>query len=194
MLERSASVWPVNTAIAFLGKHLSYRELLREVERFSAVLASLGVGKGDRVGLLLPNCPQYVIAYYATVRLGAVIVGNNPLYTRRELSHQLADAGIKVMVVLDQLYPAFAETQNEIAVSHVIVTKLTDYLPLPLNLLAPLKFRREAKHEGKPWPPVPKDALVKWWSSLMKGAGATPPVADVSPASETAGLVYTGGT
>src|SRR3954467_3370959 len=125
MLERSASVWPDNTAIAFLGKHLSYRELLREAERFSAVLASLGIGKGDRVGLLLPNCPQYVIAYYATVRLGAVIVGNNPLYTRRELSHQLADAGITVMVVLDQLYPEFAETQKEIKVSDVVVTKLT---------------------------------------------------------------------
>ncbi|HEY2803033.1 MAG TPA: AMP-binding protein, partial [Actinomycetota bacterium] len=146
MLERSASVWPENTAIAFLGKHLTYRELLREVERFSAVLASLGVGRGDRVGLLLPNSPQYVIAYYATVRLGAVIVGNNPLYTRRELSHQLADAGIKVMVVLDQLYPAFAETREEVAVPQVVVTKLTHYLPFPLNRLAPLKFRREAKH------------------------------------------------
>src|SRR3954464_13990794 len=194
MLERSASVWPDNVAIAFLGKHLTYRELLREVERFSAVLASLGVSRGDRVGVLLPNCPQYVIAYYATMRLGAVIVGNNPLYTRRELSHQLADAGIKVMVVLDQLYPAFAETQKEIAVSHVIATKLTDYLPFPLNLLAPLKFRREAKHEGKPWPPVPKDARLKWWSSLMKSAGAPQPVAEIDAASETAGLVYTGGT
>jgi long-chain acyl-CoA synthetase len=194
MLERSASVWPDNTAIAFLGKHLSYRELLREAERFSAVLASLGVGKGDRVGLLLPNCPQYVIAYYAAVRLGAVIVGNNPLYTRRELSHQLADAGIKVMVVLDQLYPGFAETQNEVKVSSVIVTKLTDYLPFPSNVLAPLKFRREARHEGKVWPPVPSGAPVKWWASLMKEAGAAPPLPEIDPAHDTAGLVYTGGT
>src|SRR3954468_10993924 len=194
MLERSASVWPDNVAIAFLGKHLTYRELLREVERFSAVLASLGVSRVDRVGLLLPNCPQYVIAYYAAVRLGAVIVGNNPLYTRRELSHQLADAGIKVMVVLDQLYPAFAETQNDVKVSSVIVTKLTDYLPFPLNVLAPLKFRREARHEGKPWPPVPSGARVKWWASLMKEAGAAPPPAEIDPARDTAGLVYTGGT
>ncbi|MFL5767198.1 MAG: long-chain-fatty-acid--CoA ligase [Actinomycetota bacterium] len=194
MLERSASVWPDNVAIAFLGKHLTYRELLREVERFSAVLASLGVSRGDRVGLLLPNCPQYVIAYYATVRLGAVIVGNNPLYTRRELSHQLADAGITVMVVLDQLYPEFAETQKEIKVSDVVVTKLTDYLPFPLDRLAPLKFRRDARREGKPWPPVPSDAPVKSWSSLMKDAGAPPPVAEVDATNDTAGLVYTGGT
>jgi long-chain acyl-CoA synthetase len=194
MLERSASAWPENTAIAFLGKHLSYRDLLRDVERFSAVLASIGVRRGDRVGLLLPNSPQYVIAYYATLRLGAVVVGNNPLYTKRELSHQLADAGIKVMVVLDQLYPAFAETQKEIAVTSVIVTKLTDYLPFPLDLLAPVKFKREAKHEGKPWPPVPKSARVKWWAPLMKGAGLPPPAAEVDAAAETAGLVYTGGT
>jgi len=194
MLERSASVWPDNTAIAFLGKHLTYRELLHEAERFSAVLTSLGVSRGDRVGLLLPNSPQYVIAYYATVRIGAVVVGNNPLYTKRELSHQLADAGIKVMVVLDQLYPSFTETQQEISVSRVIVTKLTDYLPFPLNLLAPLKFRREARHEGKPWPPIPKEARVEWWGSLMKSAGTPPPVAEVDAASETAGLVYTGGT
>jgi long-chain acyl-CoA synthetase len=194
MLERSASVWPDNTAIAFLGKHLSYRELLHEVERFSAVLASLGVGRGDRVGLLLPNCPQYVIAYYATARLGAVIVGNNPLYTKRELSHQLADAGIKVIVVLDQLYPAFAETRKEIAVSSVIVTKLTDYLPFPLNLLAPLKFRRDARKEGHPWPPVPSGAPVKWWAPLMKSSGAAPPAAEIDPSRDTAGLVYTGGT
>ena len=194
MLERSASVWPENTAIAFLGKHLTYRELLHEAERFSAVLTSLGVSRGDRVGLLLPNSPQYVIAYYAAVRIGAVVVGNNPLYTKRELSHQLADAGIKVMVVLDQLYPAFAETQKEISVSSVIVTKLTDHLPFPLNYLAPLKFRREARKEGHPWPPVPKDARVEWWSSLMKSARTPPPVAEVDAASETAGLVYTGGT
>ncbi|MDP9242925.1 MAG: AMP-binding protein, partial [Actinomycetota bacterium] len=194
MLERSASKFPDKPAIAFLGKHLSYRELLRDVERFSAVLASLGVSRGDRVGLLLPNSPQYVIAYYATVRLGAVVVGNNPLYTRRELSHQLADAGVKVMVVLDQLYPAFAETQKEMSVSKVIVTKLTDYLPFPLNVLAPLKFRREAKHEGKPWPPVPTTARVKWWGALMKGAGSLPLAAGADAAGDTAGLIYTGGT
>ncbi|MFL5737878.1 MAG: long-chain-fatty-acid--CoA ligase [Actinomycetota bacterium] len=193
MLERSASVWPENTAIAFLGKHLSYRELLRDVERFSAVLALLGVGRDDRVGLLLPNCPQYVIAYYATVRLGAVVVGNNPLYTKRELSHQLADAGIKVMVVLDQLYPAFAETQQE-TVASVIATKLTDYLPFPLNLLAPLKFRRDAREEGHPWPAVPSEAPVKWWAPLMKGAGTPPRAPDIDPSRDTAGLVYTGGT
>jgi long-chain acyl-CoA synthetase len=79
LLADAAAGFPDSTAIAFLGKHLSYRELLREVERFSSVLAGLGVQRGDRVGLLLPNSPQYVIAWYACQRLGAVVVGNNPL-------------------------------------------------------------------------------------------------------------------
>ena len=82
-------------AIAFFGAHLTLRELLDQVERFSAVLAGLGVKQGDRVGLLLPNCPQYVIAWYACQRLGAIAVGNNPLYTQREMEHQIKDAGTK---------------------------------------------------------------------------------------------------
>src|SRR5205823_2921860 len=104
LLEESAKRFPDRPAIAWFGRHITYKELLRETERFSALLAKLGVEPGDRVGLVLPNCPQYVIAYYATVRLGAVIVGNNPLYTHRELAHQLNDAGCDVVVVLDQLY------------------------------------------------------------------------------------------
>src|SRR5436853_2641970 len=133
MLERSAAVFPDNSAIAFLGKHLSYRELLHEMERFSAVLASLGVGRGDRVGLLLPNCPQYVIAYYATVRLGAVVVGNNPLYTRREQAHQLKDAGIEVLVALAQLYPSIEPIRDEVRSREVVVTSVTDYMRLPVT-------------------------------------------------------------
>lgn len=194
MLEGAAARHPDRPAIAFFGKHVSYADLLREVERFSAVLAGLGVKKGDRVGLLLPNCPQYVIAFYATVRLGAIVVGNNPLYTKRELAHQLKDAGIKVVVVLDQLYPSFDAVREQVGFRQVIVTKLTDYMRFPLNLLAPLKFRRDAKHEGKPWPPVPKDADVKWWTGVMRSAGPTPPPVEIDSSTDPAGFIYTGGT
>ncbi|HEV2950609.1 MAG TPA: long-chain fatty acid--CoA ligase, partial [Actinomycetota bacterium] len=194
LLADSAAGFPESTAIAFLGKHMNYRELLQEVERFSAVLAGLGVKRGDRVGLLLPNSPQYVIAWYACQRLGAVAVGNNPLYTRRELAHQIKDHSPGVMVVLDQLYPAWSSVQGEVPVREVIVTKLTDYMRFPLNLLAPIKFRKDAKHEGKPWPPVPSDARVRWWKESMSTAGSPPPVAEVDAEHDTATLVYTGGT
>jgi long-chain acyl-CoA synthetase len=194
LLADSAAGFPGSTAIAFLGKHLSYRELLHEVERFSAVLAGLGVQRGDRVGLLLPNSPQYVIAWYACQRLGAVAVGNNPLYTQRELAHQIKDFSPSVMVVLDQLYPAWAAVAHEAPVREVIVTELTDYMRFPLNLLAPIKFKKDAKHEGKPWPPVPPDAKVRWWKDAVGAAGAPPPVADVDAENDVATLVYTGGT
>jgi long-chain acyl-CoA synthetase len=82
MLERSAQRFPDRPAIAWFGRKLSYAETLRETERCSAMLAALGVGAGDRVALEMPNCPQYVMAYYAITRLGAVVVGNNPLYTK----------------------------------------------------------------------------------------------------------------
>ena len=194
LLADSASGFPESTAIAFLGKHLNYRQLLHEVERFSSVLAGLGVRRGDRVGLLLPNSPQYVIAWYACQRLGAIAVGNNPLYTQRELAHQIKDFAPQVMVVLDQLYPAWAVVQHEAPVREVIVTKLTDYMRFPLNLLAPIKFRKDAKHEGKPWPPVPSDAHVRWWRRSMGSAGPPPPVAEVDAENDPATFVYTGGT
>ncbi|HET9671782.1 MAG TPA: long-chain fatty acid--CoA ligase [Actinomycetota bacterium] len=194
LLADSAAGFPASTAIAFLGKHLTYRQLLQEVERFSAVLLGLGVKRGDRVGLLLPNSPQYVIAWYACQRLGAVAVGNNPLYTQRELAHQIKDFAPQVMVVLDQLYPSWEAVAEEAQVREVVVTKLTDYMRFPLNLLAPIKFRKDAKHEGKPWPPVPAGADVRWWKEAMDSAGPPPPVAAIDPETDPACFVYTGGT
>jgi long-chain acyl-CoA synthetase len=195
ILESSARRFPDAPAIAWFGKHLSYAELLREAEKFSAVLARLGVKKGERVGLVLPNCPQYVIAYFATIRLGGIIVGNNPLYTQRELSHQLKDAGVDVVVVLDQLYRNLEAVRAEVTPKEVIVCGLEDYMSFPKNLLAPiLVFRRNARKEGHPWPPVPPGAPVRWWKDLMKSAGPTPPVAEVDAKSDPAGFIYTGGT
>ncbi|MFN8234471.1 MAG: AMP-binding protein, partial [Actinomycetota bacterium] len=194
LLADAAAEFPDRPAIAFLGKHISYRALLEQVERFSGVLAGLGVRKGDRVGLLLPNSPQYVIAWYAAVRLGAIAVGNNPLYTQRELSHQVKDFEPAVMVVLDQLYPSWAAIAPDVGVEHVIVTKITDHMRFPLNVLAPLRFKREAKHEGKPWPPVPPGAPVRWWKDAMAKVGAVPPVAQVDAANDAAAFIYTGGT
>jgi long-chain acyl-CoA synthetase len=195
LLDESAQRFGDRPAIAWFGRHISYRELLRETERFSAVLASLGVKQGDRVGLILPNCPQYVIAYYATVRLGAVIVGNNPLYTQRELAHQLNDAGCDVVVVLDQLFASLKSIEHEFRPREVVVTGLEDYMPFPKNVLAPLLvFRKQARKEGRPWPPVPKGESVGRWKQLMSNVGAIPPVAAVHAKEEPAGFIYTGGT
>lgn len=177
-----------------LSKTLSYRQLLREVQTFSGALASLGIRRGDRVGLVLPNCPQYVIGYYATLRLGAVVVGNNPLYTERELAHQLRDAGVEICVVIEQLYPKVAAVRDETGLREVVVTKVTDYMPFPLNVLAPIKLKKEARHTGEPWPPVPAGAKVRRWKELMAGSYPATPPAEVDARKDLAGLIYTGGT
>jgi long-chain acyl-CoA synthetase len=200
LLEESAARYPHSPAVAFwlpgapMGKTLSYAQLVKQVDQFARVLVSLGVQRGDRVGLVLPNCPQYVIAYYATLRIGGIVVGNNPLYTERELSHQLKDAGIEVCVTLDQLYPKVAQVQDEVGLREVVVSAVTDYVRFPLNWLVPMKLKKEARHHGDPWPPVPSGAKVRWWRELMAGSYPAGPVADVDPTTDLAGLIYTGGT
>ncbi|MGH2684685.1 MAG: AMP-binding protein, partial [Actinomycetota bacterium] len=198
LLERSAQRFPNATAVAFpvapMAKRLTYRQLVAEAEQFARALVSLGVKKGDRVGLLLPNCPQFVVGWYACQRLGAVAVGNNPLYTQRELAHQLSDAGVEVLVSLDLLYPLAAAVKDQAGVKTIVVTKIGDYLGFPINKLAPLKQKKEAQHEGRPWPPVPADADVTQWSDLMKGRYQDLPPLQVDPKEDVAALVYTGGT
>ena len=169
MLEASARTHPEATALAWFGRKISYAALLQEVERCSAALAGMGVGKGDRVALIMPNCPQYVIAFYATARLGAIVVGNNPLYTTREMEHQLRDCAPSVVVVLDLLYSDFADVFETVGHQHVVVARLNDYMPFPKKQLAPaLKFKKVQREQGKPWPPVPKDAPVTWWEAMAR--------------------------
>ena len=99
-----------------------------------------------------------------------------------------------MMVALDQLYPT-SRRSAEAGFTEVVVTKLTDYMKFPLNLLAPIKFRKDQKEEGKPWPPVPKDAKVRRWRDLMAKAGPLPPVAEVDSDDMTPpAFIYTGGT
>ncbi|HZA26514.1 MAG TPA: long-chain fatty acid--CoA ligase [Actinomycetota bacterium] len=198
LLDESAARFPDHPAVVFpvapMAKRLTYAQLLAEAEQLSRALASMGVRKGDRVGFVLPNCPQYVIAFYACQRLGAVVVGCNPLYTQRELSHQLQDAGIHIAIVLDVLYPLVSAVRAEVGLDRVIVTKVGDYLRFPINRLAPLKQKREAKHEGHPWPPVPSGAEVVWWTDLMGQTYSDVPVAPVDAIEDVAALLYTGGT
>jgi long-chain acyl-CoA synthetase len=195
MLERSARRFPDRPAIAWFGRKLSYAETLRQTERCSAMLGAIGVRAGDRVALVMPNCPQYVMAYYGITRLGAVVVGNNPLYTKREMELQLRDSGAQVVIVLDLLYSDFADVFASVGIPHVVVARLGDYMSFPKKQLAPiLKFRKNQKAQGKPWPPVPSGAPVKWWHQVIASAGPAPAPASVDPEREAAGFIYTGGT
>jgi long-chain acyl-CoA synthetase len=188
LLEASAQKYPDKVALDFLGHTLKYKDLWKQVLEFAGALQAGGVKPGDRVALMLPNSPQFVIAFFGTLAAGAICVNVNPLYTPRELRHQLLDSGAQTLVILDLFWPRYAEIEAEVPVRQVFTTGLQDYMPFPKNLLYPVKMRRE-----KRWvklPPHPKR------SDFKKALKACTPADQPHPAKpdEVALLQYTGGT
>ena len=120
------------------------------------MLAGLGVAKGDRVGLILPELPRVRDRVVRVQRIGAIAVGNNPLYTERELEHQIKDSGARVMVVLDQVYARFGQIRDAAGVQEVIAVRLNHYMPAPIKWLAPLEVqvRREEARDPAPVHPA----------------------------------------
>jgi long-chain acyl-CoA synthetase len=135
LLEESARQNPQTPCTIFKGAKITYAEMNQLTDRLAAGLASLGVKKGDRVGLFMPNTPQFVMAYFAILKLGAVVVAINPLYTARELEHQVNDAGIELMLVMSNFYRTIKKTQPKTKIRKVIVTNLKETLPPVLSFL-----------------------------------------------------------
>ena len=194
LLDDAAAAHPTATALVFLGSRITYRELKDQVDSFAAVLARLGVTKGDRVALVLPNCPQNVIALYATLRLGGIVVENNPLYTEAEMVHQLTDCGAKVVVCLDKTFETVQAVRDRTAIEHVIVTSIADYLPRSAQLKLRLPVAKAKRMRRELTAPVPKGANVKQFMTLLRSAGMPARQAPVDPAADLALLQYTGGT
>lgn len=141
LLDNAAKRYPNQAAFVYYGNRITYAQFSNQANRFAIELQRLGVQKGDRVAIALPNIPQFPIAFYGTLRAGAVAVPTNPLYTEREMQHQLADSGAKVLVVLDMYYPIIRNVRNQTALEHVIVTSPADFLPPLLQKLYPLSQR-----------------------------------------------------
>lgn len=142
-LRDSARRFPDRIAIRFMNSALRYSDLDQQVDRFASALVRFGVERGDRVAIQLPNLPQAVIAFFGTLRAGAVAVMTNPLYTPREIRHQWIDAGCKVAVTTDFLFAGRIDgIRNDLPVREWIIASIPEYLRFPLNLLAPLKLRR----------------------------------------------------
>jgi long-chain acyl-CoA synthetase len=196
VLDDSARRWPRRPALVFLGRKISYQELAAQVDRFADALRGLGVHHGDRVATVLPNCPQAVITFFATLRRGAVIVQNNPLYTTAELHAQLADSGAKVVVVFDRAYETVAAAVPGTRVEHVIVTSLTEYLPAGkrLALRLPLRQAREKRAELTAELPADHDDYPLRFSEVMADARPRHIPVPVDPSRDLAALQYTGGT
>jgi long-chain acyl-CoA synthetase len=170
-LVRRASVHPDKPAIIFYGLKLTFRELNDLSDRFAALLHARGVRAGDRVAVFLPNCPQFLVAFYGILKLGAIHVPVNPLFKAQEVLYELKDAGSTVMVALDQIYPVADAVRDEAGLRHVFVTSFADMLPaeptlpLPAALKLPrLEFARAeplmAALEGvAEWPELPAGSL-----------------------------------
>ncbi|MFO7274649.1 MAG: long-chain fatty acid--CoA ligase [Bacillota bacterium] len=180
LLVRSAERYGDSPATVFYGARLTYRQLHEQARRVAAGLVRLGVRQGDRVAIMLPNCPQAVIAYYGALMAGAVVVMVNPLYMPRELRHQIGDSGARVMIAVDLAYPKV----SQLDLDHVIYTGLQDYMPVPLKWIAPLKLKPPRIAYGKGVMP---------WARLLEAEPIAEPV-PVNPAEDLALLQYTGAT
>ncbi|MCG8347819.1 MAG: long-chain fatty acid--CoA ligase [Chloroflexales bacterium] len=199
LLAETARKYPAKTATNFVLKYIlggrmtiggktTYNRLNELVNRFATALSQLGVRKGDRIGLMLPNSPHFVIAFFAAMRLGAVIVNINPTYTSRELKHQLEDSGTETILLLNLFWPRLNEVQAETPIKRVIVAHIFDTLPFPSNLLV-----RSSQRKEKDWIDVPHDSNAFFFNDLLQKYDPMPPKVDVNP-DEVALFQYTGGT
>ena len=187
-LRQSAQNYPQKMALTFQGYTVSFAELDEMVDRLAAGLTDFGVQQGDSVAILLPNVIPCVVAYYAILRIGAITVMNNPLYSDRELEHQFNDSGAKVLITLDLLGNRMIDLRPKTSIKQIIYTSIGDYLPFPKNLLFPLV----GKKKGLAADVKAADDLYKWKSILAQYAPNPPQV--TLNFDDVAMYQYTGGT
>ncbi len=197
MLDQSAEEYPDNTAVEMVLRYLplgikiaskmTYRELKVLTDRFAGNLHNIGVRPGDRVAIMLPNSPQYVIAFYGILKAGAIVVNTNPTYTARELQHQFHDAGAETVIMLSPFYQRLQEVREHTEVKRVIIADVSDTLSFPWKSLT----EKTLSKEGLMVPIEPEPSLFSWNKFLEQPA----PRPDVQVSGDDIALFqYTGGT
>ncbi len=188
ILDRTAKEFADKTAIVFQGYKLTYRQLKELVDRFATCLADFGIKQGDAVAILLPNLIPCVVAYFSILKIGAVAVMNNPLYTDRELEHQFNDSGAKALITLDLLANRMIELRPKTKVKQIVYTSIGDYLPFPKSLLFPLVAKKKKlAADVKQAPDVFK------WKECIAKYRQNPPAVRLG-FEDVAMYQYTGGT
>lgn len=188
LLDKAAQRWPERDALDFYGKTYSYARLKEMVDRIARGMQGLGIGKGTRVGIFMPNCPQYVMTYYAALKVGATVVNFNPLYSHHEIDHQIKDAHVEVMVTVN-LKVTYNKLTPFIGTSHVrkiIVCKFEEAMPLPKRALFLAAKQKDIAHP-------PHDSYHVWLNDLLQSPDFVVPP-NILPATHIAVLQYTGGT
>lgn len=189
-LVRTAERYPNKIAVHFMGYEMNYMELYHNALNLAAYLQKLGLDKGDRVAIMLPNSPQAVISFYGVLLAGGVVVQTNPLYVERELQYQMKDSGAKIIITLDILYPRVTKVMPHTNLQHIIITAIKDFLPFPKNLIYPFiqkkqyGFSIQVKHEGN------QHLLTE----ILKEPQRSVQVYELDFEEDLAILQYTGGT
>lgn len=188
--EHPALIFGSMAGPLLLDQKLSYGWLDEAVNRFAAGLQQLGVRPGDRVTIMLPNCPQFVIAAFAIWRLGGIVVCCNPLYVERELRHLLSDSASRIIIALSSLYGRIEQVRQEYECRCILVN-IKEYLPAPLRLLFTLL--REKREGYRPLIADNAAAQTHWFQEILQ-MGSPAPLPSGSDPAQVATLVYTGGT
>ncbi|MDZ7579964.1 MAG: long-chain fatty acid--CoA ligase [Deltaproteobacteria bacterium] len=187
-LDRSAERFPERSALNFQGYRIGFRQLKEMVDRFATALSAFGVERGDRVALLLPNTIPCVAAYYAILKIGAIAVMNNPLYSDRELEHQFNDSGAKLLVTLDLLGNRMIDLRPKTRIKQIVISSIGDYLPFPKNWLFPLVAKKKKLAADV----KPAEEVFRWKAVLADHQPNPPSVA--LGYEDVAMYQYTGGT
>jgi len=196
-LRDSAAKHPNHTAAIFgsavgsrlMDASMSYKELNDAVNRFAASLQKMGVEKGGRVAIMLPNCPQFIIAAYAAWRIGGIVVCCNPLYVDREIEHLVNDSGTETFVVMSSFYERLKGIRANTGLKRVIVTNIKEYFPGLLKFLFSLTKEKKEGHKVD----ISGDADTFWFQDLLPEPDKRPEAVEIDP-QEVATLIYTGGT
>jgi long-chain acyl-CoA synthetase len=178
ILEKTAKEHPEKAALAYAEREITYAELDSLSDRFAAALAALGVEKGDRVAIFLPNIPQFIIAYYGALKAGAVLTAISPLHKEREVAYQLCDSEAETIVALDALYPVVEKVWRKTRLRNVITASLAEY----------------ASKDAVSPSTVEQKPNVHSFQTLLKEEAAKPPSVNINPQDDLAALQYTGGT
>jgi long-chain acyl-CoA synthetase len=184
-----ATIFGARVGSRLMDATLTYCQLDDLVNRFAAALQQMGVKKGDCVTVMLPNCPQFVIAAYATWRIGAIVVCCNPLYISREIEHLVNDSGAETFLVMSSLYERVKSIRANTGLKRVIVTNIKEYFPPLLKFLFTLTKEKKEGHKVD----ISGDPDTHWFQQVIRDASARPTPVEVSP-EDTSTLIYTGGT
>lgn len=192
VFDKATEKWRKKTAILYYGNKITYEELRDKVDRFASALAHLGVRKGDRVAFLLLNSPEYIIAFFGVLKLGAIVTSISPVYVSSEIRHQLKDSGAEHLICLDILYESIEKAG--ISFKNVILTNISDSLPKFRKIIGKSILRGVYQKMSAPSPEIVSQKGFHRLHNLLKKFPPEPPRVSIEPREDCAWLPYTGGT